>query len=71
MTELETLLLSALEDLQKTYKTHEKTWQQERAALHAMFEATQQDNAALREQLDRLSGQFSSLSALLSRSGIT
>lgn len=61
MTELETLLLNALSDLQNECSRQHESYQNEQNALREMFKQTQHQNALLSQQLDRLNEQLSRL----------
>lgn len=61
MTELETLLLKALSDLQNEFSKQHESYQNEQNALREMFKQTQHQNALLSQQLDRLNEQLSRL----------
>ena len=67
MTDLERELLRAFEQLQAAYETQHREWESAYARLQAMFEATQRDNAALSDQVRRLSRQVNDLSEKVSR----
>lgn len=67
MTELETLLLSALDELQQQHDRRQQIYQQEQQALREMFGRIMQDNQSLREQLDILNGHVASLQKQLAR----
>ena len=67
MTELETLLLSALDELQQQHDRRQQIYQQEQQALRTMFGRIVQDNQSLKEQLDILNGHVASLQKQLSR----
>lgn len=67
MTELETLLLNALNELQQQHDRRQQIYQQEQQALRNMFEHIVQDNQSLREQLDTLNGHVASLQKQLAR----
>ncbi|PKQ72257.1 hypothetical protein AOX56_22085 [Aeromonas sobria] len=74
MTELEQHLLSALEALQSERDQQQRAWHEAYTALQGMFEATQQTNSGLRqevldlsEQVTSLAGQVTSLAEQVSR----
>jgi len=67
MTRIEEQLLSALEGLQSDYERQHREWQEASGALREIFERTSAENAALQERVERLSGQVTRLSEVLSR----
>ncbi|EIR7372363.1 MbeD family mobilization/exclusion protein [Salmonella enterica subsp. enterica serovar Poona] len=67
MTELETQLLSALEQLQQDYGQQLHEWESSFGELRKMFGITQRENARLSEQVNALSQQVQSLSVQLRR----
>ena len=67
MTELETQLLSAFEQLQQDYAQQLSAWEAASSELQRMFGITQQENAALSERVSDLSRQVQSLSEQLRR----
>ena len=67
MTELETLLLNALDELQQQHDRRQQIYQQEQQALRNMFGRIMQDNQSLKEQLDTLNGHVVSLQKQLAR----
>lgn len=67
MTELETLLLNALDELQQQHDRRQQIYQQEQQALRDMFGRIVQDNQSLKEQLDILNGHVASLQQQLAR----
>jgi MbeD/MobD like. len=67
MTELETQLLSALEQLQNDYAQQLAEWENVCVELRAMYGRMQQDNATLSGQVQHLGKQVQILSAQLSR----
>ena len=67
MTRMEEQLLSALEALQSDYERQHREWQTASEGLRTMFERTSAENAALQERVERLSGQVTRLSEVLSR----
>ncbi|HHW7566563.1 TPA: MbeD family mobilization/exclusion protein [Escherichia coli] len=62
MTELETHLLNALEQLQQDYMQLLSEWESAFVELHKMFSLTQRDNAMLNERVMQLSQQVQHLS---------
>ncbi|ECT8956012.1 MbeD family mobilization/exclusion protein [Salmonella enterica] len=67
MTELETQLLSAFEQLQQDYAQQLNAWEAASSELQKMFGITQRENARLSEQVSALSQQVQSLSVQLRR----
>lgn len=67
MTELETQLLSALEQLQQDYTQRLKEWDDAFVELQKMFGTTQRENARLSNQIGSLSQQVVRLSEQVSR----
>ncbi|EKR7718173.1 MbeD family mobilization/exclusion protein [Salmonella enterica] len=67
MTELETQLLSAFEQLQQDYAQQLNAWEAASLELQKMFGITQRENARLSEQVSNLSRQVQSLSEQLRR----
>lgn len=67
MTELETQLLSAFEQLQLDYAQQLNAWEVASSELQKMFGITQRENARLSEQVNNLSRQVQSLSEQLRR----
>lgn len=67
MTELETQLLSAFEQLQQDYVQQLSAWEAASSELQRMFGITQRENAALSERVSDLSRQVQSLSEQLRR----
>ncbi|HCL5683397.1 TPA: MbeD family mobilization/exclusion protein [Citrobacter freundii] len=67
MTELETQLLSAFEQLQQDYAQQLNAWEAASLELQRMFGITQQENARLSERVSDLSRQVQSLSEQLRR----
>lgn len=67
MTELETQLLSAFEQLQQDYAQQLSAWEAASSELQRMFGITQQENARLSERVSDLSRQVQSLSEQLHR----
>lgn len=67
MTELETQLLAALEQLQQDYSQRLDEWASVSVDLQKMFSITQRENARLSEQVSSLSRQVQSLSEQLHR----
>ncbi|EGK0769878.1 MbeD family mobilization/exclusion protein [Salmonella enterica] len=67
MTELETQLLSAFEQLQQDYVQQLNAWEAASSELQKMFGITQRENARLSEQVSALSQQVQSLSVQLRR----
>jgi chromosome segregation ATPase len=67
MTELETQLLSAFEQLQQDYAQQLSAWEAASLELQRMFGITQRENAALSERVLDLSRQVQSLSEQLRR----
>lgn len=67
MTELETQLLSAFEQLQQDYAQQLNAWEAASSELQRMFGITQQENARLSERVSDLSRQVQSLSEQLRR----
>lgn len=67
MTELETQLLSAFEQLQQDYAQQLNAWEAASSELQRMFGITQRENAALNERVLDLSRQVQSLSEQLRR----
>ncbi|HBJ6433343.1 TPA: MbeD family mobilization/exclusion protein [Salmonella enterica subsp. enterica serovar Veneziana] len=67
MTELETQLLSALEQLQQDYSQRLDEWVNAFGELRAMCGLMQRDNERLSGQVMRLSQQVERLSGQLSR----
>lgn len=67
MTELETLLLNALDELQQQHDRRQQIYQQEQQVLREMFGRIMQDNQSLKEQLDTLNGHVASLQKQLAR----
>ncbi|MDZ5641843.1 MbeD family mobilization/exclusion protein [Enterobacter sp. A103] len=67
MTELETQLLSAFEQLQQDYAQQLSAWEAASSELQRMFGITQQENARLSERVSDLSRQVQSLSEQLRR----
>ena len=61
MTELETQLLSAFEQLQQDYAQQLNAWEAASLELQKMFGITQRENARLSEQVSNLSRQVQSL----------
>ena len=57
MTELETHLLNALEQLQQDYMQRLNEWESAFVELQKMFSLTQRDNAMLNERVMQLSQQ--------------
>ncbi|EGP4258246.1 MbeD family mobilization/exclusion protein [Escherichia coli] len=57
MTELETHLLNALEQLQQDYMQRLSEWESAFVELQKMFSLTQRDNAMLNERVMQLSQQ--------------
>ena len=62
MTELETHLLNALEQLQQDYMQRLSEWESAFVELQKMFPLTQRDNAMLNERVMQLSQQVQHLS---------
>ncbi|EBO3282890.1 MbeD family mobilization/exclusion protein [Salmonella enterica subsp. enterica serovar Typhimurium var. 5-] len=62
MTELETHLLNALEQLQQDYMQRLSEWESVFVELQKMFSLTQRDNAMLNERVMQLSQQVQHLS---------
>ncbi|EJW6285829.1 MbeD family mobilization/exclusion protein [Escherichia coli] len=62
MTELETHLLNALEQLQQDYMQRLSEWESVFVELQKMFSLTQRDNAMLNERVMQLSQQVKHLS---------
>ena len=62
MTELETHLLNALEQLQQDYMQRLSEWESAFVELQKMFSLTQRDNAMLNERVMQLSQQVQHLS---------
>ncbi|HDQ1638467.1 TPA: MbeD family mobilization/exclusion protein [Escherichia coli] len=62
MTELETHLLNALEQLQQDYMQRLNEWESAFVELQKMFSLTQRDNAMLNERVMQLSQQVQHLS---------
>ncbi|MBN6090965.1 MbeD family mobilization/exclusion protein, partial [Lactobacillus delbrueckii subsp. bulgaricus] len=62
MTELETHLLNALEQLQQDYMQRLSEWESVFVELQKMFSLTQRDNARLNERVMQLSQQVKHLS---------
>lgn len=67
MTELETQLLSALEQLQQDYSQRLDEWESAFGELRTMCGFMQRDNERLSGQVSRLSQQVERLSGQLSR----
>ncbi|MGL5311482.1 MAG: MbeD family mobilization/exclusion protein [Plesiomonas shigelloides] len=67
MTELETQLLSALEQLQQDYSQRLDEWESAFVELRKMSGLMQRENARLSEQVSSLSMQVQSLSEQLRR----
>lgn len=67
MTELETQLLSAFEQLQQDYAQQLSAWEAASLELQRMFGTTLRENAALSERVSDLSRQVQSLSEQLRR----
>lgn len=67
MTELETQLLNAFEQLQQDYAQQLSAWEAASSELQRMFGITQQENARLSERVSDLSRQVQSLSEQLRR----
>nr|WP_172684463.1 MbeD family mobilization/exclusion protein [Yersinia frederiksenii] len=67
MTELETQLLRALEQLQSEFAQHYQDWEAAFAELQEMYIITSKENAQVRQEVRSLSGQVSSLSEQLQR----
>ncbi|ELI8129948.1 MbeD family mobilization/exclusion protein [Yersinia sp. 2544 StPb PI] len=67
MTELETQLLSALEQLQSESAQHYQDWESAFGELQQMYDTTRQENAQVRLEIRSLSSQVSSLSEQLQR----
>ena len=67
MTELETQLLSAFEQLQQDYAQQLNAWEAASLELQKMVGITQRENARLSEQVSNLSRQVQSLSEQLRR----
>ncbi|HEF0010870.1 TPA: MbeD family mobilization/exclusion protein [Citrobacter braakii] len=67
MTELETQLLSAFEQLQQDYAQQLSAWEAASSELQRVFGITQQENARLSERVSDLSRQVQSLSEQLRR----
>lgn len=67
MTELETQLLSALEQLQQDYSQRLDEWENAFGELRTMCGLMQRDNERLSGQVSRLSQQVERLSGQLSR----
>nr|WP_158695084.1 MbeD family mobilization/exclusion protein [Salmonella enterica] len=67
MTELETQLLSAFEQLQQDYAQQLNAWEAASLELQRMFGITQRENARLSERVSDLSRQVQSLSEQLRR----
>jgi len=67
MTELETQLLSALEQLQQDYSQRLDEWEIAFGELRTMCGLMQRDNEQLSGQVTRLSQQVERLSVQLSR----
>ena len=67
MTELETQLLSAFEQLQQDYAQQLSAWEAASSELQRMFGITQRENAVLSERVSDLSRQVLSLSEQLRR----
>ncbi|HGC1852021.1 TPA: MbeD family mobilization/exclusion protein [Escherichia coli] len=61
MTELETHLLNALEQLQQDYMQRLSEWESAFVELQKMFSLTQRDNAMLNERVMQLSQQVQHL----------
>lgn len=61
MTELETHLLNALEQLQQDYMQRLNEWESAFVELQKMFSLTQRDNAMLNERVMQLSQQVQHL----------
>ena len=58
MTELETHLLNALEQLQQDYMQRLSEWESAFVELQKMFSLTQRDNAMLNERVMQFFGWF-------------
>ncbi|EOX1642390.1 MbeD family mobilization/exclusion protein [Escherichia coli] len=69
MTELETHLLNALEQLQQDYMQRLSEWESAFVELQKMFSLTQRDNAMLNERVMQLSQQVQHLSEQTERLG--
>lgn len=67
MTELETLLLNALDELQQQHDRRQQIYQQEQRVLREMFGRIMQDNQSLKEQLDTLNRHVAFLQKQLAR----
>lgn len=67
MTELETQLLSALEQLQQDYSQRLDEWESAFVELRKMYGLTQRDNARLNEAVSSLSQRVQSLSEQVRR----
>lgn len=67
MTELETQLLSALEQLQQDYSQRLDEWERGLSSLLSTSEALREENAALSARVTSLSRQVRDLSGQLSR----
>lgn len=67
MTELETQLLSALEQLQQDYSQRLDEWENAFVELRKMCGLMQRENGRLSEQVSNLSMQVQSLSEQLHR----
>ena len=67
MTELETQLLSAFEQLQQDYAQQLSAWEAASSELQRMFGITQRENAVLSERVSDLSRQVQSVSEQLRR----
>ncbi|MEA0175811.1 MbeD family mobilization/exclusion protein [Escherichia coli] len=67
MTELETHLLNALEQLQQDYMQRLSEWESAFVELQKMFSRTQRDNAMLNERVMQLSQQVQHLSGQTER----
>ena len=63
MTELETQLLSALEQLQQDYSQRLDEWERSLSGLLSTSGALREENATLSARAEGLSGQVESLSA--------
>lgn len=67
MTELETQLLRALEQLQSESAQRYQDWESAFGELQQMYTTTRQENAQVRQEVRSLSSQVSSLSEQLQR----
>ena len=69
MTELETHLLIAFENMQSEQETQFKVFQEAYEGLQSMFDITSKENATLRQQVSHLSEQVNALSSQLQKLG--